>query len=138
MKNSLNVFNCGRRSQKDEVREGPSKTAVVSERIVGVCELIMQDRHVTYHKIQPFFPPAYVQYFINTWPLKRFVLVVFRTIWRSLKKRFVSIGVKKCWKTTMAVPQKTFIKSSQKSWIYAYEPETKQQFSVWIFQPCSS
>ena len=30
-----------------------------------------------------------------------------RTIWKWLKKRFVSIRVRKCWKNMMAVPQKT-------------------------------
>ena len=33
VKNWFNEFNCGRRSLKDEVREGPTKTAVVPENI---------------------------------------------------------------------------------------------------------
>ena len=45
-------FNCGRRSLKCEVRKGPSKTAVASENIDAVRELIMQDHHVTYRKIE--------------------------------------------------------------------------------------
>ena len=36
VKNWFNEFNCGRRSLKDEVREGPPKTAVVSENIDAV------------------------------------------------------------------------------------------------------
>ena len=32
----------------------------------------------------------------------------------------------------MAVLQKTF--TGAKSWIYAYEPETKQQFTMWAFE----
>ena len=51
VKNCFNEFYCGRRSLKDEVREGPPKTAVVSENIDAVRELIMQDRHVTYREI---------------------------------------------------------------------------------------
>ena len=39
--------NCGRRSLKEEVREGRSQTAVVSENIAAVRELTMEDRHVT-------------------------------------------------------------------------------------------
>ena len=46
VKNWFNEFNCGRRSLKDEVLEGRQKTAVVSENIDAVRELIMQDRHV--------------------------------------------------------------------------------------------
>ena len=49
---NLNEFNCGRHSLKDEVREGRPKTAVVSENIDGVRELIMQDRHGTYRYIE--------------------------------------------------------------------------------------
>ena len=47
MKNWFNEFNCGRRSLKDAVRKGRSKTAVVSQNIDAVRELIVQDRHVT-------------------------------------------------------------------------------------------
>ena len=41
-----------RRSLKDKVREGPPKTAVVSENIAALRELIMQDRHVIYRVIK--------------------------------------------------------------------------------------
>ena len=41
MKSWFNSFNCERRSLKDEVREGRPKTAVVSEIIDAVRELIM-------------------------------------------------------------------------------------------------
>ena len=36
VKNYFNEFYCGQRSLKDEVREGPPKTAVVSENIDAV------------------------------------------------------------------------------------------------------
>ncbi|XP_037952518.1 uncharacterized protein LOC119682999 [Teleopsis dalmanni] len=52
VKNWLNEFNRGRRSLKDEFREGRPKTAVVPDNIDVVRELIMQDRHVTYREIQ--------------------------------------------------------------------------------------
>ena len=45
-------FNCGRSRLKDEFREGPPKTAVVSENIDAVRELIMQDHQVTYREIE--------------------------------------------------------------------------------------
>ena len=47
----LNEFNCGRRSFKDKVREGPAKTVVVSENTDAVRELIIQDPHLTYNII---------------------------------------------------------------------------------------
>ena len=52
MKNWFNEFNCGQRSLKDEIREGPTETAVVPENIDAVRELIMQDRHVTYRELE--------------------------------------------------------------------------------------
>ena len=33
-----------------------------------------------------FPPPAYIRYYMNTWLLKRFVLVGYFTIWQSLKQ----------------------------------------------------
>ena len=54
MKNWFNEFNSERQSLKDEVREGPPKTAVVPENIDAVRELIMQDRHVTYRDIESY------------------------------------------------------------------------------------
>ena len=44
VKNWFNECNRGRSSLKDELRENPSKTAVVPE---NMRELIMQNRHVT-------------------------------------------------------------------------------------------
>ena len=67
VKNWFNEFKRGS-SLKYELREGPSKTAVVSENIDAVRELIMQDRHVTCREIWGFLPPAYIQYCINNWP----------------------------------------------------------------------
>ena len=53
VKNWFNEFN-RRRSLKDEVHEGRSKTGVVLENIEVVRVLIMQDRHVTYRELEPF------------------------------------------------------------------------------------
>ena len=40
-------FNRGRSSLQDEFREGRRKSVVVPETIDAVCQLILQDRHVT-------------------------------------------------------------------------------------------
>ena len=71
VKNWCNEFNRGRSSLKDEFREGPSITTVVSDNIDIVHELIMQDRLVTYREIEPSLgisPPAFIQYCMNNWP----------------------------------------------------------------------
>ena len=48
------------------------------------------------------------------------------------KKKFVSIGVKKIFEFL----EKYFynIVTCAESWICAYEPETKQQSTVWVFE----
>ena len=52
MKSWFSDFKHDRRSLKNEIREGPPKTAVVPENINVVRELIMQERHVTYSEIE--------------------------------------------------------------------------------------
>ena len=45
-------FNRGRSSLQEELREGRPKSVVVPETIDTVRQLILQDRHVTYRKIE--------------------------------------------------------------------------------------
>ena len=45
-------FNRGRRSLKDELKEGRPKSVVVPQNIDAVRELVMQDRRVTYREIE--------------------------------------------------------------------------------------
>ena len=70
---------------------------------------------------------------MNTLSYKTFSIVGSRIVWQSLKKRLVSIGVKKFWQSTMAVLQQKIV-TGDVSWIYAYEPETKQQSTVRVFE----
>ena len=58
MKNWFDEFNRGRSSLKNEVRVGRPKTAIVSENIDAVRELITQDCHVIYREIEVFLPSA--------------------------------------------------------------------------------
>ena len=46
-------LNRGRSSLQEEFREGRLKSVVVPETIDAVRQLIFQDRHVTYRKIEP-------------------------------------------------------------------------------------
>ena len=50
------------------------------------------------------------------------------------QKTFVSLGAKQCWKNSMAVPQKTFIRSSQVT-NYQSVRRRKQQSTEWVFEP---
>ena len=48
-------FNRGRSSLQDEFREGRPNSVVVLETIDAVCQLILQDGHVTYREIETIF-----------------------------------------------------------------------------------
>ena len=52
IKNWYNKFKCGQCSTKDEFRAGCPKSNTVSENIDAMWELIKQDCHETYHKIE--------------------------------------------------------------------------------------
>ncbi|GFR21696.1 putative mariner transposase [Trichonephila clavata] len=54
VKNWYNVFNRVRRSIQDEFSVGRPKSVIVPKTIVGMRELIKQDRHVIYHEIKVY------------------------------------------------------------------------------------
>ena len=92
-------YGTGRRSLKDEVREGPPKIDVVSENIDAVLELIMQDRHVTYREIKPSLDISSTNIYSILQEHLAVKKICSRWISHNLtiaQKRFVTIGVKKC------------------------------------------
>ena len=96
MKNLFYEINCGRRSLKNEVRQGPPKTAVVSENIDAVREPIMQDRHVTYGEMRASLGISSTSIHsilhLNTWPCSRWIPHNLT----NAQKSFVLIGVRIC------------------------------------------
>ena len=66
---------------------------------------------------------------MDTCPWKRFVLVGSRITWQWLKKGLAWIGAKKLKKKYNRGVSKDVYKivTGDESWIYAYEPETKQK-----------
>ena len=62
-------FNRGRSSLQDEFCVDRPKSVVVLETIDAVCQLILQDRHVTYREIETTLGiiggPAHIQYGMN-------------------------------------------------------------------------
>ena len=117
-------FNRGRNSLQDEFRR--PKSVVVPETIDAGRQLITQNRHVTYREIETTLGISGTS--IHS------ILNVHLTNCKSHKKRLVSIGRKKCCKNTIAVFRNTSIVTGDESWIYAYEPESKRQSTVWVFQ----
>ena len=139
VKNWYNEFNRGRRSLKDEFREGRPKTAVVPENIDAVRELIMQDRHVTYLQIEACLcisPTSIHSILHEHLAVKK---VCSRWIPHNLtiaqKKARVDWCKEMLKKYDRGASKDVYkIVTGDESWIYAYEPETKQQSTVWVFQ----
>lgn len=137
--NWFNEFKRGRRSLRDESREGRPKTAVVPENIDAVRELIKEDRHVTYREIEASLgisPPAIHTILHDHLVVKK---ICSRWIPHNLTNAEKKARVDWCKKmikkyNSGASNEVNKIVTGDESWIYAYEPETKQQSTVWIFQ----
>jgi len=139
VKKWYNEFNRGRSSLQDEFREGRPKSAVTPENIDAVRELIIQDRHVTYREIQASLN-------ISMTPINKILhdhLAVKKICSRWIPHN-LTIAQKEArvdWCKEMlqkynhgASNAVYNICTGDESWIYAYEPETKQQSTVWAFQ----
>ena len=132
-------FNRGRSSLSDEFREGRPKSAVVSENIDAVCEMIKQDRHVTYCEIEASLSISST----SIYAILHEHLAVRKLCSRWIPHN-VTIAQKKARVDWCEEMLKTFNRGASKdvykivtgdeSWIYSYEPESKQQSTVWVFQ----
>lgn len=132
-------FHRGRASLADEFREGRPKTVVVPANIDAVRELIMLDRHVTYREIKAS---------LNMSSTSVHTILHEHLAVRKLCSRWIphnlTIPQKKARVDWCKQMLKKFHKGTSKdvykivtgdeSWIYAYDPETKQQSTVWVFQ----
>lgn len=139
VKRWYNEFNRGRRSLNDEFREGRPKSVVVPENIDAVQNMIIQDRHVTYCEIETSLgisPTSIHKILHEHLAVKK---VCCRWIPHNLTNGQKDARVdwcKKMIKKFNAGASKEVYKivTGDESWIYAYEPERKQQSAVWVFQ----
>lgn len=132
-------FSLGRRSLQDEFREGRPISIVLPETIDAVRELIKQDRHVTYREIEAFLGISMTS--INK------ILHEHLGV-KKVCSRWIPHNLTEAQKKDRVVWCKEMLKkynrggsnavyniyTGDESWIYAYEPETKQQSTVWVFQ----
>lgn len=132
-------FNRGRSSLQDEFREGRPKTAVTEENIEAVRQLILTDRHVTYREIEAslgihatsihsiLHEHLAVRKLVSRWIPHNLTIAQkkARVDWSKEMLKKYSRGSSK---------QVYSIVTGDESWIYAYEPESKQQSTVWVFQ----
>lgn len=132
-------FDRGRESLQDEYREGRPRSVVLPHNIDAVKNLINQDRHVTYQEIQSSLgiSPTSVHSILHEhlvvkkvcsrWIPHNLTMAqkAARVNWcKEMLKKFHSGTSKDVYK----------IVTGDESWIYSYDPETKQQSTVWVFQ----
>ncbi|GFU33705.1 hypothetical protein NPIL_562891 [Nephila pilipes] len=139
VKNWYNEFNRGRCSIPDESRAGRPKSVVVPEKINAVRELIKQDRHVTYREIEASLDISMTS--INKILHEHLSVKKICSRWiphnltNAQKKARVDWCKEMLEKYIQGTSKAVYnIYTGDESWIYAYEPETKQQSTVWVFQ----
>lgn len=132
-------FNRGRCSLGDEVKDGRPKSIVVPENIDAVCEAIKQDRHVTYREIEASLGISMTS--INKILHEHLSVKKLCSRWIPHNLTIVQKQDRVDWcqkileKYNHGLSKAVYnIYTGDESWIYAYEPESKQQSTVWIFQ----
>ena len=128
-----------RSSLQDELRDGHSKSIVVPETIDAVRQLILQDRHVNYRSIETTLGISGT----SIHSILHEYLTVKKICSRGIPQN-LSIAQKKArvdWSKEMlqrndrGTSKHVYdIATGVKLWIYAYEPKSKQQSIVGVFQ----
>ncbi|TLO45018.1 transposase [Acinetobacter baumannii] len=132
-------FQRGRVKLSDDPRQGRPKTAVTQENVDAVRKLIEEDRHVTYREIQATLDIGMSQIQIILHEQLGVKKLFSRWIPHSLCEEQKAARVTWCVRTlerfhTGSSNAVYNIVSGDESWIYAYEPETKNQSRVWVFE----
>ena len=106
----------------------------------AVLQLILQDCHVTYHEIEKTL--GFTGTSIHSILHEYFIVKKIFSLCQSLKKRLVPIGRKKSSKKydrgVLKHVYNIAMNRANESWIYAYEPESKQQLSPSKWSPVFS
>ena len=74
----------------------------------------------------------YIRFCMITWAYGNFAIVGSHIILPKLKNRLVLKGAKKFNRGRSSLVYN--IVTGDETWIYSYEPESKQQSTVWVFQ----
>lgn len=132
-------FNRGRISLEDEAREGRPCTAVTEENINAVRELIEADRHVTYVEISSTLGigMSQVQKILHEHLSVRKLCSrwIPHMLTDDQKKKRVEWCREKLRQFNQGTSNAVYnIVTGDETWIYSYEPETKCQSRVWVFQ----
>lgn len=132
-------FQHGNAILSDKSREGRPKSAFTEDNIVAVRQLILEDRHVTYREIEALLgiSGTTIQKILHKELGVR--KLVCRWIPHLLSDDHKAARVRWCKKTIQRFNRGDSnhvydIISGDESWIYAYDPDSKQQSTVWVFQ----
>ncbi len=132
-------FKRGRTSLEDENRSGRPADAVTPETIAAVRDLIKTERNSTYQQIQEalgigsssvntiLHDHLHVRKLVSRWVPRGLSeeQKKERVRWcRFMLKKFDGGESKSVWD----------ILTGDETWIYQYDPETKQQSTVWVFE----
>ena len=134
-----NEFKRGRLTLGDEERSGRPLTAVTEENVLAVKNLIQDNRRVTYQEIQHVLQ-------IGSGSLHEILHVHLRV--RRIVSRWVPHNLTDAQKQARVEWCRDMINkfeagssrrvydiiTGDESWIYQYDPETKRQLTVWVFQ----
>ena len=135
----LKKFKRGRSSLSDAPSSGRPKTAVTQINIDTVQKLIEEDPHVTYREFQASLGigMSQIQKILHDelWVRK----LISRWIPRLLTNEQKAARVAWCHTTLQRFNGGSSnavynIVSGDESWIYSYEPDSKRQSTVWVFQ----
>lgn len=135
----FNEFKRGRRSLKDEPREGRPISAVTPENIDAVQKMIEEDRHVTYFEIEAYLSisaPSIHTILHDKLAVRKLCARWIPHLLTDDQKKARVDWCKEMLQKYGGGPSRLLnnIVTGDESWIYAYEPETKQQSTVWVFQ----
>lgn len=89
--------------------------------------LILADRHVTYREMEVFLNISMKSIQLIGW--------IFHKLTPDQKQNRVDWCTKMLYKYNSGTSNSIYnIVTGDESWIYAYDPETKEQSTVWVFQ----
>ena len=131
-------FRHGRASVSDECREGRPKSVVIPRNIDAVRNMIKEDRHVTYRQLEASLgiSKTTIQSILHEHLGVRKICSrwIPHNLTEAQKKGRVDWCQEMLQKFEGGRSKSVYnIVTGDETWIYAYEPESKQQSTVWVF-----
>lgn len=132
-------FKRGRQSMTDEERCGRPLTAVTEENVLAVKKIIEENKRITYEEIQHLMKIGSGSVHKILHDHLRVRRIVSRWVPHNLTDAQKQARVQWCHdmmaKFDAGLSRRVYdIVTGDESWVYQYDPETKRQSTVWVFQ----